>query len=313
VVPAAALITAVLVTPAAIWVARRTGLVDRPGPLKVHTEPVPYLGGLGVAGALAWGIGATRPSLLVPLGAALALGILDDATTISPLSRFIGELAIGGTVGVCVPLGDHRALSVLFAALATVVLCNGINMIDGLDGLAGGTAVVAAIGFYVVLPGGGATIAIALTAGLAAFLAFNLPPAGVYLGDGGAYLVGTALAILFVLACQSNSGTSFGAAALLVGYPLVELVFTVIRRGRQRMSPLKGDRHHIYDQLHARGAAPAIASLSCVALEAVLVAVGIAMAPRSAASGLVVAGACGMMILVAGILTGFLAPPTRRP
>lgn len=312
-VVAGALITAVLVTPAAMWVARRTGLVDRPGPLKVHAKPVPYLGGLGVAGALAWGLGATRPSLLVPLGAALGLGILDDATSVTPLSRVIGELAVGASVGVCLPLGDDRALGVVFAALVTVVLCNGVNMIDGLDGLAGGAAAVAAIGFYVVLVGDGAVIAIALTAGLAAFLAFNLPPAGVYLGDGGAYLVGTALAALFVLACQSGSGASFGVAALLVGYPLVELVFTVVRRSAQRKSPLKGDRHHVYDQLHARGVSTSMASLSCVALQAVLVAVGITVAPRSAAIGLVVAGACGMMILVAGILTGFLAPRTRRP
>ena len=311
-VAAGALISAVLVMPAAMWVARRSGLVDRPGPLKVHATPVPYLGGLGVAAALVWGTGATRPSLLVPLAAALGLGLLDDAMTMSPVSRFIGELAIGAAVGICLPVGDHRAFSVVFAALATVVLCNSVNMIDGLDGLAGGTTAVAGIGFYIVLPGDGATIAIALTAGLAAFLAFNLPPAGVYLGDSGAYLVGTALTILFILACRSNSGASFGAAALLVGYPLVELVFTVVRRSLRGMSPLKGDRDHIYDQLHARGASTAMAALACVAAQGMLVAVGIAVAPRSPASGLVIACVCGMMILVAGILSGFLAPPTRR-
>ncbi|MEY2423147.1 MAG: UDP-GlcNAc:undecaprenyl-phosphate/decaprenyl-phosphate GlcNAc-phosphate transferase [Acidimicrobiaceae bacterium] len=307
-----ALISALLVSPAAMWVARRTGLVDRPGPLKVHAKPVPYLGGLAVAAGLAWGVGATRPSLLVPLGAALALGIFDDATDLSPLSRLIGELTIGAAVGVCLPLGDQRVVGVVFAALVTLVLCNGVNMIDGLDGLAGGTAVVAALGFYVVLTGDGATIAIALAAGLAAFLVFNLPPARMYLGDGGAYLAGTALAALFLLACRSGSGVSFGGAALLVGYPVVELVFTVVRRGVQRKSPLKGDRHHVYDQLHARGASTSMAALACVAFQAVLVSVAIAVAPRSATAGLVVACVCGMMILVAGYLTGFLAPRTRR-
>lgn len=312
-VAAGALITAVLVTPAAMWLAHRTGLVDRPGLLKVHSKPVPYLGGLGVAAATAWGLGATRPSLLVPFGASLALGILDDATNISPVSRLAGELVIGASVGVCLPLGDQRVLGILFAAGVTVVLCNGVNMVDGLDGLAGGASLVAAVGFYIVLAGGGATIAVALAAGLAAFLAFNLPPAGVYLGDGGAYLVGTALATLFVIACQPNSGASFGAAALLVGYPLVELVFSVVRRTFQGMSPLHGDRHHIYDQLNARGLSPSMATLACVCLQAVLVAVGISVAARSPAGGLVAAFACGMMIVIAGILTGFLVPRTRRP
>jgi UDP-GlcNAc:undecaprenyl-phosphate GlcNAc-1-phosphate transferase len=313
VVAAGALISAMLVTPAAIWIARRSGMVDRPGPLKVQAAPVPHLGGVGVAAALVWGVGATRPSLLVPLGAALVLGVVDDATTLTPVSRLVGELAIGSSVGVCLPFTDHRPLGVVFTALVTVVLCNAINMIDGLDGLAGGTALAAAIGFYVVLVGGGATIAIALAAGLTAFLAFNLPPAAVYLGDGGAYLIGTTLAALFVIACQAGSGASFGVAALLVGYPLVELVFTVVRRGLQRMSPLKGDRHHVYDQLHERGLSTAAASLWCVGLQAALVTVAIATAPRSAAAGLGLAGACGMMILTAGILTGFLAPRTRRP
>jgi UDP-GlcNAc:undecaprenyl-phosphate GlcNAc-1-phosphate transferase len=313
VVAAGALITALLVTPAAMWVARRVGLVDRPGPLKVHAQPVPYLGGLGVAAALVWGLGATRPSLLIPVGAALVLGLLDDATSLPPVSRFVGELAIGAALGVCLPVADNRVWGVVFAALATVFLCNAVNMIDGLDGLAGGTAAVAGVGFYVVLSGDGATIAIALVAGLAAFLAFNRPPARVYLGDGGAYLVGTALAILFTFACRSNSGASFGAAALIVGYPLVELVFTVVRRGLQGRSPLEGDRDHTYDQLHARGTSTSMAALACIAVQSVLVSVGIVVAPRSPAGGLLAATACGMMILVAGFLTGFLAPPTRRP
>jgi UDP-GlcNAc:undecaprenyl-phosphate GlcNAc-1-phosphate transferase len=313
VVVAGALITAALVTPLAMWVAQRTGLVDHPGPLKVHARPVPYLGGVGIGAALAWGVIATRPSLLLPFGAALALGILDDARSISPLSRLIGEIAIGASIGVLLPVGDPRVVGVLFSIVATVVLCNGINMVDGLDGLAGGTAFVAAAGFYVVLVGGGATIAIALAAGLAAFLAFNLPPAGVYLGDGGAYLVGTALATLFVIGSQPYSGASFGAAALLVGYPLVELVFSVVRRGVQRTSPLHGDRDHLYDQLHTRGLSPSLASLACVGLATVLVAVGVTVAGRSPTSGLVAAFGCGMMILTAGALTGFLVPRPRRP
>jgi hypothetical protein len=102
-------------------------------------------------------------------------------------------------------------------------------------------------------------------------------------------------------------------AALLVGYPTIELVFTVVRRSVRGGSPLTGDRHHIYDQLHARGASKSVAALACVVLQAALVAVGIFVAPRSPAAGLGAAVACGMIVLVAGYLTGFLAPRTRRP
>ena len=309
----AALITALVATPLAMVVARRTGLVDQPGPLKVHEKPVAYLGGVGVAAGLAWGAGTTRPSLLVPLGAALALGIVDDATGLSPLVRLAGELAIGAALGVCIPLGEPTALGVVFAALATVVLCNGVNMVDGLDGLAGGTAAVAAAGFFVALSGDGATMAATLLAALAAFLVFNRPPARVYLGDGGAYLIGTALAALFLLACRAGSGATVRGRRPARG--LSPRGAGVHRHPPDTAGrvPLSGDRHHVYDQLHQLGATPLMAALSCVGLQAALVVAGIVVAPRSSTAGVVAAGGCGMMILLAGSLTGFLAPRTRRP
>jgi UDP-GlcNAc:undecaprenyl-phosphate GlcNAc-1-phosphate transferase len=220
----------------------------------------------------------------------------------------LGEAAIGVGVGLALPAWQPRLAVIALSVVATLVLCNGVNMIDGLDGLAGGVTVVSALGFYVVLRGGGPTLAIALAAGAVAFLMFNRPPARVYLGDGGAYLVGTALAILFVVACYQGSGPSVGAAVLLVGYPLVELVFAVVRRLAGRQPLTAGDRDHIYDQLHARGSSPSVAVLSCVAVQAVLTAIAIVVATRSTAVSLIVAVVCGVLILVAGAVTGMLTP-----
>lgn len=307
-----ALITGVVTTPVAMQVARRTGIVDRPGPLKVHARAVPYLGGVGVACALLWGVVPARVSLLVPLLGALALGIADDARDLRPWQRLAGELVIGFALGLVVPLWEPRALGVLFAMALTVALCNSINMVDGLDGLAGGVTLVGALGFFAVLSGDAATIALALAGGVAAFLAFNLPPAGVYLGDGGAYLVGSSVAALFLLACQPGSGTSVDVAVLFVGYPLVELVFAIVRRTAERQSPFQGDRQHMYDQLHARGASPAVAAAVCVAFQALLVVLGVVVASRSEVTRVVVTGACGMMILLAGVLSGFATPDPRR-
>ena len=75
-------------------------------------------------------------------------------------------------------------------------MINGVNLIDGLDMLAGGVAAVAAGGFAVILHGSGRQLAIALAASLLGFLVYNRPPARVYLGDGGAYLLGTGLTVL---------------------------------------------------------------------------------------------------------------------
>jgi UDP-GlcNAc:undecaprenyl-phosphate GlcNAc-1-phosphate transferase len=306
VVALAALISAAVVTPLAMWVAPRLGLVDRPGPLKVNLHPVPYLGGLGVAAGLVWGIGASRPMLLLPVGAALTLGLLDDAVGLPPVTRIVGEIAVGIAVGVTLPAWEQRVAVIVLSIVATVVLCNGVNMIDGLDGLAGGVTVMSAMGFYVVLHGDGPAVAIALAAGAVAFLAFNRPPARVYLGDGGAYLIGTALAILFVIACHQRSGPSVGAAILLVGYPLVELVFAIVRRLARRQPLTAGDRDHIYDQLLARGASAPVATLSCVVGQAALTASAIVVATRSTVVSLLVAVGWGALIVAVGMLTGLL-------
>ncbi len=307
-----ALIAAVATTPFAIAIARRTDLVDRPGPLKVHERPVPYLGGVGIAAALVVGLVGTRPTLLVPFGGAFVLGVLDDKFDLSPALRLAGEAGVGAAIGLFLPLWHPSVLGVLFAIALTVALCNAVNMVDGLDGLAGGVTLVAAIGFHLVLSGDAATIALALSVGIAGFLAFNLPPAAIYLGDGGAYLVGAALSALFVLTCRPGSGASFDIALLFVGYPLVELVFAMVRRAATRTSALEGDRQHMYDQLHARGASSSTASLVCVLLQGALVVAGTIVSRHSEEAGVYVAGGCGMMILLVGVLGGFAAPDVRR-
>ena len=304
----AALISAAVVTPLAMWVAPRLGLVDRPGPLKVNLHPVPYLGGLGVAAALVWGIGASRPMLLLPVGAALTLGLLDDAVGLPPLTRIVGEVAIGFGVGATLPAWQPRVAVIVLSIVATVVLCNGVNMIDGLDGLAGGVTVMSALGFYAVLRGDGATVAATLAVGAAAFLVFNRPPARVYLGDSGAYVIGTALVILFVVACYQPSGPPVGAALLLVGYPLVELVFAVVRRLAGHQPLMAGDRDHIYDQLQARGASAPVAAAACVVAQTVLTSIAVLIANQSTAVSLVVVVLAGLVILCAGMLTGLLIP-----
>ena len=90
-----AFVVAVIATPAAAWLATRLGLVDHPGPLKVHARPVPYLGGLAVLLALAGPVARARPSMLVPLVLAALLGVADDATDLSPVLRIVVEIGIG--------------------------------------------------------------------------------------------------------------------------------------------------------------------------------------------------------------------------
>src|SRR2546423_3059606 len=82
-----ALLASVVVTPLAIVTARRVGVVDIPGPLKVHARPIPLVGGVGVMAGVAVAIAGVQPSLLLPLGVSLLLGLVDDLRGLSPPTR----------------------------------------------------------------------------------------------------------------------------------------------------------------------------------------------------------------------------------
>jgi UDP-GlcNAc:undecaprenyl-phosphate GlcNAc-1-phosphate transferase len=249
----AAVVTLIL-TPLVITVANRTGIVDRPGSLKVQTTPVPYLGGVAVFAGLAVGAAAGRPTTLVPLGLALGLGVADDRFDLPPLVRVVGQVAVGVTVVVTCPVHLDGVVGALAIVVVTLLVVNGVNLIDGLDMLASGVVAVTAVAFALAVHGSGRQLAVALAAALVAFLVYNRPPARVYLGDGGAYLLGTALVILLATAWAPGVSTPVGVAALaLVAVPSAEVAFAVIRRVRSRQSLVSGDRGHPYDRLVQRG------------------------------------------------------------
>lgn len=273
-----ALALGLAVTPVAARVARWAGIVDRPGPLKVHEAPVPYLGGVAIfLAALPWLVG--RPGLLVPLGAALVLGVLDDARGLAPRLRLATEAAIGGAVALAVDSALPDAVHAIAVPLAVVVLINGVNVLDGLDGLAGGVALAGLLGLAATTVGDERSVALALAGGTVGFLWFNRAPARIYLGDGGSYLLGTALAALLVASWSDGRPAGAGiGAGLAVALPVGELTVAVIRRAIARRPLLQGDREHGYDRLVARGWSVPAAACACVAGAAALAAVGALLA-----------------------------------
>lgn len=296
-------VVAVLVAPLAGRLAERLGLVDRPGPLKVQERPVPYLGGLAVIAGLALPVVTSRPWALVPLGAAAALGLADDRRGLPARSRLVAEVAIGGAVGVTVAAGSPGRI--VLAVVVTAVLVNAVNLLDGLDGLAGGVAAVSAVGSAVILTGAGFTLALALAGSLGGFLVWNRPPARIYLGDSGSYLVGTALAVLLVDAWGAGAPTA-AAAVLLVGVPVADTVVAIVRRVRDHRPLLAGDRGHVYDQLVDRGWSRRVTVCSVIGAQAVLALAAVGVA----ATGTVPAIAATAVIAVV-VATGALVVFTR--
>ena len=311
---AAFAVTAAL-TPVAIAVATRTGIMDRPGDLKEQTRPVPYLGGVAVLAGLLVGVVTGRPSVAVPLAAACALGVADDRFDLPPAVRVAGEVVVGVAVVVTCPVHLPGVLGALALVAVTLLLVNGVNLMDGLDMLAGGTVAVAGVGFAAVLVGSGRQSAVALAAALVGFLLYNRPPARIYLGDGGAYLLGTALAVLLAAAWAPGATTPVGIAALaLVALPAAEVAFAVVRRLRGRTSLAQGDRRHPYDLLVARGWPRPSASAAYIAAEALaalpaVVAVRVGSVPVAVAVDLVTA----LALVAAAGAVGALSPEPPAP
>ena len=191
-----AFVVTLVCAPVAAALARRLGVVDRPGPLKVQAVPVPYLGGVAVLAGIGGGVALATEELplLLPLTLAFALGLADDVVDLPAAVRLVSELLIGIAAVAVLPV--HDALSAGLVIGLVVFLLNAVNLLDGLDGLAIGVSLVSAICFAILLGGVVGDLAAAAAGAFAGFAVWNRPPARIYLGDSGSYLIGTTLAVL---------------------------------------------------------------------------------------------------------------------
>lgn len=252
------LVSAVVCT-LALWGGRAAGFVDRPdAELKTHERPAVPLGGLGVfAGfAVAYWVLANETSwqLVAAAVGIFGLGLADDARSLPPWIRLSAEAVIGGWVGLLVQPTGNIGSDVVVGILVIVLCVNAVNLFDGLDGLAAGSGIVtfvglAALAWLTDLEVGAAIVS---AAALAGFLPFNLPPARLFLGDNGAYLIGVLIGYgILRMGMVDPLGLLVGLT--LLGVFGVDLIVTLIRRlaGGRRL--FAGDRGHLYDRAVASG------------------------------------------------------------
>ncbi|MBI4307956.1 MAG: undecaprenyl/decaprenyl-phosphate alpha-N-acetylglucosaminyl 1-phosphate transferase [Chloroflexi bacterium] len=267
------LASALILTPVAILVARRLGAMDQPNALAIHTQPTPRLGGLGIFGAalvalavgllsspmggsLGWG------GLLLAFVAIVAVGVLDDLRRLSPKTRLLGQLG-AGVIAVVSGVSLSPAVSpvVLGGAAALFYLvggANALNLLDGMNGLAGGLTAIAAAFLALLALQSGHAAALMLGAALAGaclgFLPYNFPRARTFMGDGGSLFLGFSLgAIAVLLTAQAQNIVQAAAPLLVLGLPIADVILAVIRRALRRADVLAGDRYHMYDLLHHAG------------------------------------------------------------
>lgn len=283
----AALLSAML-TPLVVRLAVAVGAVDMPGHRKIHTAPIPRLGGLAVVASIAMVVtGAhlfSRGRWQVPphLSTGLALGIMpiflvslvDDMRSVGARVKFLAH-TIGAIIAVSFGIALEPVVHLfgapihigLFALPLSVLwmvgVTNAFNIIDGLDGLAAGLALISASGMAAVFmilgewPMAGVTLVMA--GALAGFLPYNVHPAKLFLGDTGATAIGFGLA---AFALKGGSTLSVGFAALLpvfiLGLPIADTLISMARRTIRRLEYHTGgvfqaDGNHIHHRLLAAG------------------------------------------------------------
>jgi UDP-GlcNAc:undecaprenyl-phosphate GlcNAc-1-phosphate transferase len=278
---------------ALLWrTADRFGVIDHPGPRKIHTAPVPRIGGIAIAvGAftsiLLW-VPVTNASLAYLGGAAIIVltGIWDDVRTLNYKWKILGQtLGIGVLLGAGLPLdevtilglGTMPAYVAYPAALAFIFfVTNAFNLFDGLDGLAGGCFVlsIGAISFFALSTGDTVIpiIGFALIGGIFGFLRFNSHPARIFMGDAGSQYLGfTAGYLALLLVTRANTALPISLPVLILGLPLLDTISVSIRRILQKRSPFIGDKQHLHHRLLARGLTHAQTVTVLYALQIVMV------------------------------------------
>ena len=266
-----------VITPAVIFLAQKTGAVDKPDARKVHTKPIPRIGGIGIYLAFLLSIifvsvisnfdGETLRTitgLLISGSIMFLVGIIDDYENLPAKVKLLGQIIAAAVLTVFFdvrvdfitdPLGDYIYLEWLAVPVTIfwlVGLTNTVNLIDGLDGLAAGVSGLAAITILLVAMEQHFFLITILTAALAGaalgFLFYNTNPARIFMGDSGSLFLGFMLAAISIVGAVKSAATlALTVPILALGIPILDTTFAILRRylgGQPIFKPDKGHLHH---------------------------------------------------------------------
>lgn len=278
---------ALLVTPLVRKWAFKCGALDRPDPRKVHKRIMPRLGGLAIYLSFVIAVMLTREitqqvaGLLVGGSLIVLLGIIDDTRGLSPRIKLTGQVVAALAVvyfGLTVdsltnPFSAEEVialglLSIPVTVLWIVSVTNAVNLIDGLDGLAGGTSCIATLTLAAVVwfdittaEAGGSQgqwdaimLALILAAAILGFLRYNFYPARIFLGDSGSMYLGFNVAALSVMGlAKSATFISVIIPVVILGIPLLDTIFAVVRRYHGHKPIMQPDKEHLHHRLMQMG------------------------------------------------------------
>ncbi len=265
-------------TPLSYRLAFKIGAVDVPkDSRRMHKKPIPRLGGLAIVFGFLVAICCfgemTRELAATLVGAAIifVMGIVDDCKNLDAKLKFVIQIIaalvvmIGGNIRIAAFTNPnifsdntYLVLPWWLSGIATicwiVFITNAVNFIDGLDGLAAGVSAIMSVSLVFVAVRMGnysvAIIGLALMGSCFGFLPFNFNPAKIFMGDTGSTFLGFILATLSIQGVfKSYAIISFAVPLLILGLPLFDAMFAMIRRIYHGQSPMSADRGHLHHRL----------------------------------------------------------------
>lgn len=288
-----ALFIAIALVPLLVRWAAALGLIDEPGPRKIHDHAIPRVGGIAIAaGALVsvliWV--PLRPEITGYLIGALFIvlfGVADDRLVLNYRLKF-GAQIVGALLFVIISdvhltrapfvygavIPDWLGLPLTLVVIVGVT--NAVNLSDGMDGLAGGTSLFAAAALgYLAYDGGDkqiALVALSLVGATLGFLRYNTFPARVFMGDAGSQFLGFSVAVIAIIVIErANDAVSPFVPVLLLGLPILDTLYVMTRRIRAGVSPFSPDRQHLHHRFLDAGLSQYEALLVVYGLQIMLI------------------------------------------
>jgi UDP-GlcNAc:undecaprenyl-phosphate GlcNAc-1-phosphate transferase len=311
----AAFLISLILTPSLIMMAHRIGIVSHPRTDRWHQSPVALLGGVAIfsgfitAALLITPVDTQILSLLLGTALIFMLGMLDDLWSLSPQQKLIGQI-LASFIPVFNNIIFILPCNTLFSTLVTMLwiigITNAFNLLDNMDGLAAGIAVISTgfmVGYGIQnhLPAI-AMVAVCLGGAVLGFLPYNFNPARIFMGDSGSFVLGYVLATVTALG-HSQLGVEAAwvwvAHIALLGLPIFDTCFVAVMRILHNRKIWQGGRDHTSHRLVALGLGEQSAVLVLYGISAMLASLSLLVRNLSVVSGLV------LMFITLGLLIGF--------
>ena len=285
-----AFITAFVITPYTIILAKKVGAIDIPNDRRVNKKPIPRIGGIAIITGFIVSVIFLVISMklenkllfkdsnqylekligffvgIIILG---TMAYVDDIKTLKPWQKLIAQIIAATVLYVFEVRIDtisentiHPVLSYFLTVGWIVGITNAVNLIDGLDGLSSGTTLISCIFLLIIFATNGSSmisviLVTALAGAITGFLPFNANPAKTFMGDVGAQFLGFSLAVISIFGiAKTVTLVVLIAPVLVLGLPIFDTLFAIIRRvkkGKSLKAVFQPDKGHLHHRLIARG------------------------------------------------------------